>query len=64
MNSFNVLKAENKVQGVWIRICTFLRLYILDFIQRNATVFAGLTRAATPFGDSLVSRKQLINKTW
>lgn len=63
MNSFNVLNTENKVQGILIRICTFLRLYILDFIERNATLLEGLSQAATPFGGSLLPNKRVVHKT-
>ena len=55
MNSSHTLKIENKAQHTLIRICTFLRSYILSFINRNTSVFESLSRATTPFGGSSVS---------
>lgn len=58
MNSSYVLKIENKAQNTWIRICTFSRLSILGFINRNALAFENLARTATPFGGSILSQKR------
>lgn len=55
MHPSHTLKIENGAQSTWIRICTFSRLYILGFINRNASAFEGLTRAGMPFGGSLLS---------
>lgn len=63
MNSFNVLNTENKVQSIWIRICTFSRLYILHFVEQNGLSFDGLTHAATPFGGNLLASKWVDRKT-
>lgn len=54
MNASYILKVENKAQNIFNRICTFSRLYILSFIKQNASVFEGLSRAAAPFGGSLL----------
>lgn len=63
MNSFDVLHTENKVQGIWIRSCTFLRLYILNFINQNTLLLEGLSHATTPFGGSLLATRRANRKT-
>ncbi|MVM31339.1 hypothetical protein GO755_14945 [Spirosoma sp. HMF4905] len=56
MKFSHALKHENKAQATWISICTFSRLFILGFIDRNALAFESLTRLSSPFGGNIRSR--------
>ena len=56
MELTQAINYQDKAKATWISICTFLRLYILGFISRNAPVFEGLTRAGAPFGGNCLPR--------
>lgn len=58
MKSSYVLKIENRAKSTWIRVCTFSRLSILSFINRNALAFENLARTAMPFGGSLLTKNR------
>ena len=56
MKLSHALKHENKAKATWISICTFSRLAILNFINRNELAFESFARISTPFGGSILSR--------